>query len=282
MRIGFIGLGNIGRPMAERLVKAGMETVVFDVREEACRPLVALGARAAESIAALAAAADVIGVCVRDDAEVRQVAGALLEGAARGVLIAIHSTILPRTVIEVAAAARRRGIDVVDAPMTGGAAGAEKGTLTYMVGGDAALVDRCRPLLAASAAKIVHTGALGSGAATKLCNNLIGYMAFLSAYETALLARHASLSFEALLEVTRANGYMTEMMATFLGFRRLIEEKPDDAALQDAARRFTDLAEKDLAVTLAFARENGVTLPGAGLCQQLMARVYGLRDDKRR
>lgn len=265
-RAGFIGLGNIGRPMAERLVKGGLPTVVYDLRPEASAGLTALGARAASSCAELAAAADVIGVCVRDDADVERVAlGAdgLIAHAAPGTVIALHSTILPSTVKTVGAAAEARGVAVVDAPITGAAGGAESGTLTYMVGGAAEALERCRPQFATSAAKIVHTGELGSGMVTKLCNNLIGYLHFLAAFEADLLATRAGLKHETLLEVTRSGDRMTETMATFLRYRRAIENEPADSPLQARARTFTDLAEKDLAVTVAYARELGITLPAA-------------------
>ncbi|MBI3785061.1 MAG: NAD(P)-dependent oxidoreductase [Deltaproteobacteria bacterium] len=285
IRAGFIGLGNIGKPMAERLTRGGFETVVFDIREEARQQLSAAGARAAASIAEVAANAEVIGICVRDDEDVRAVivgADGLLAHARAGLLIALHSTILPSTVKQVADVAAKQGVGVIDAPMTGAATGAESGTLTYMVGGDAALVERCRPLLLTSAAKIVHCGALGSGMVAKLCNNLIGYLSFLATFEATLLAREAGLPLDALLEVVRPNHYMNDTMLSFARFREMIETQPEQAALQERARSFSTLAEKDLAVTLAFARELGITLPGAALCQQLMARVYGVRDDKRR
>lgn len=252
IRAGFIGLGNIGMPMARRLVQGGIETTVFDVREAACRELEGLGARVARSSAELTAAVDAICICVRDDDEVRAVAfgpDGVLAHAARGAMVVLHSTILPATVCEV---------------------------------GEAALLERCRPLFTTAAQHIIHTGPLGSGAATKLCNNLIGYLEYLAALEAWALARHAGLSIDTLLQVTRANGCVTEAMAAFLRFRQATEDAPDDDALQARARNFTDLAEKDLAVTLAFARQNGVSLPGTAVCQQLMARVYGLRDDRRR
>ena len=285
VRAGFIGLGNIGQPMARWLVDASFETTVFDLRQEAVEELTKLGARAAPSCRELARQADVIGVCVRDDADVREVITGpegILEGASSDAIIAIHSTILPSTVHEVARAAAKCGVHVVDAPITGGFLGAARGTLCYMVGGDAALVERCRPLFSTSAEKIVHTGELGSGASTKLCNNLMTYLGFLAAYEATLLANAAGLSQEALHEVTRANGNMNDQMAAFLGLRKAADERPDDKALQETLLSFTTLAEKDLALTLAFAREQGITLPGTGLCQQLMARVYGLQDPNRR
>jgi 3-hydroxyisobutyrate dehydrogenase-like beta-hydroxyacid dehydrogenase len=133
-----------------------------------------------------------------------------------------------------------------------------------------------------SAKKIVHTGDLGSGAATKLCNNLMTYLGFLAAFEANLLAQGAGLSQQAFEEVTRANGNLTDQMLAFLTLHKIPAAQRQDAGLQDMLRAYTTLAEKDLAVTLAFAREHGIALPGTALCQQLMARVYGLHDDKRR
>jgi 3-hydroxyisobutyrate dehydrogenase len=276
-RAGFIGLGSIGRPMARRLCAGGLATTVFD--------LVAAGATRAATARAVAAASDVIGVCVRDDADVQAVVlgeDGLLAGAAPGTVIAIHSTILPRTVRELGTTAAARGVGVVDACVTGGPMGAEQGRLTYMVGGDVADLERCRPVFATAARSIVHTGALGSGAATKLCNNLMTYLGFLAAFEATTLAREAGLSTSALEEVTRSNGNLTEQMQAFLMLHRLPDAQRADPGFQQMLRGYTTLAEKDLAVTLAFAREHGVALPGTALCQQVMARVYGLDDRNRR
>lgn len=285
IRAGFIGLGNIGKPMAERLVRGALETTVFDVRDEPVAELVGAGARRAGSVRELASGADVIGVCVRDDDEVKAVtlgSDGVLAGAVAGTVIALHSTILPRTVHEVASAASQRGIGVVDAPITGGAIGAQQGTLIYMVGGEAEMIDRCRPVFETSAAKIIHTGRLGTGATVKLCNNLMTYLGFLAAFEATLLAKHAGLSPEALQAVTTANGNMNDSMIMLMATREAAEARPDDGSLQAMLQSFADLAEKDLALTLALAREHGLALPGTGLCQQLMARVYGVQDAKRR
>jgi 3-hydroxyisobutyrate dehydrogenase len=284
-RAGFVGLGNIGKPMAKRLVQAGLETTVYDIADAPVRELVALGAKAAASPRELAAGADSIGICVRDDDDVRQVAygdDGLLAGAAPGAVIAIHSTVLPRTVEEVAAAAAEREVGVIDACITGGAEGAERGELTYMVGGDAAQLERCRPAFETAARKIVHAGALGNGARVKLCNNLMTYLSWTAAYEGTCLARAVGLPLEVLEEVTRSNGILSEPMQRFLGVHKL----PDDARRSDAVqallRGHVAVAEKDLAWTLQLAREAGVSLPGTALASQLMARVYGLEDAKRR
>ncbi len=285
VRAGFVGLGAIGRPMARRLCSAGLAPTVFDLVPAAVDELVGAGAARAESARAVAAASDVIGVCVRDDADVTAVLlgeDGLLAGACAGTVIAIHSTILPRTVRELGAVAATHGVALVDACVTGGPMGAEQGRLTYMVGGHVDDLERCRPVFATAAKTIVHTGELGTGTATKLCNNLMTYLGFLAAYEAALLARESGLSEAAFEEVTRSNGNLTDQMLAFLVLHRLPAEQRHEAGFQQMLRGYTTLAEKDLAVTLAFAREHGIALPGTALCQQLMARVYGLDDPNRR
>lgn len=285
LRVGFIGLGNIGRPMAGRQVAAGFAVTVYDVFRPATGELLAAGARGAGCPREVAAGAEVVGVCVRDDEDVRSVfegPDGILAGAHPGLVVAIHSTILPRTAREMGAAAAKCGVGVVDACITGGAAGADQGRLTYMVGGDPAHLEHCRPVFESCAERIVHTGELGTGTATKLCNNLMTYLGFLAAFESTLLAKCSGLSLSALEEVTRANGNLTDQMYGFLTLHRVPAEQRRDPGFQQMLLGFTTLAEKDLAVTLAFAREHGVALPGTALCQQMMARVYGLDDGKRR
>jgi 3-hydroxyisobutyrate dehydrogenase-like beta-hydroxyacid dehydrogenase len=154
-------------------------------------------------------------------------------------VIAVHSTVLPRTVCEIGRAAATKQVAVVDACITGGAVGAEQGRLTYMVGGEAADVERCRPAFETSAEKIVHTGPLGSGTGVKLCNNLMTYLGFLAAFEATLLARRAGLSNQALEDVTRANGNLTAQMTAFLMLHRVPAEQRAEAGFQDLLRGFT-------------------------------------------
>ncbi len=279
-RVGFVGLGNIGLPMAERLLTARFELTVHDVDPEPVRVLAAAGARRAGSARELAAQAEVIGLCVRDDAQVREVSQALLAGAEPDTLLAIHSTIRPATVHEVARAAARRGVTVVDAPVTGGAVGARSGRLCVMVGGEPEAVERCLPVFEAFAEKVVRTGPLGSGAATKLCNNLMTYLGFLAAWEAERLAVASGLSRQALDEVGRHNGNLSQQKLAFLGLHRSPVDR-SDPGFRAALQRFVELAEKDLTVTLDFARELGLELPGAALCREIVARVYGLEDPAR-
>lgn len=285
LRAGFVGLGNIGMPMAKRLAAGGLATAVFDVVAEHVAALEAVGARGAKSPREVAAASDVIGVCVRDDDDVRAVFGGddgILAGSARGAVVAIHSTVLPATVEEVGAIAAERGVAVVDACITGGAAGATQGTLTVMAGGDAAAIDRARPFFDCFAKKVLHTGPLGSGCKMKLCNNLMTYLAWTSIYEATMLARAAGLSQEMLEEVTGSNGNLTDPMRQFILAHKLPEDVRRSDGFQKNMRLYTEVAEKDLAATLALARECGITLPGTAAVSQIMARVYGLDDPKRR
>ena len=282
IRVGFVGLGNIGLPMAARIVRGGFATTVFDLRPEPCAALAALGATVAGSCAALAAETDVIGVCVRDDADLAAAlhgSDGLLATARPGTVIAVHSTVTPDTVRGLGAAAAARGVTLVDAPMTGGAAGAENGTLTYMVGGDAAALERIRPVLETSAGRIVHAGPLGAGAVTKACNNLIQYMEFVAAREAVALARSAGVSAETLIEVSRSVGIMNDGMAAVVGFGDRLAAAPDNPALLARARHFVGLADKDLGVALDCARAAGLDLPGTSTCRALMPRTYGLRDE---
>lgn len=232
MRVGFIGLGNIGLPMAKRLVAAGLDTTVYDV----------VSGRAAQLAGARAAAS-------------------------------------PR---EVAALAAERGVDVLDACITGGATGAAQGTLTVMVGGDAAHVLRARPFFDCFAKKVVHTGPLGSGCKMKLCNNLMTYLAWTAAYEAMLLARAAGLPQEMLEEVTGSNGNLTDPMRAFLALHKAPAATRSSEGFQALMRGFVEIAEKDLAASLALARECGIALPGTAMASQIMARVYGLDDENRR
>jgi 3-hydroxyisobutyrate dehydrogenase len=280
---GFVGLGHIGAPMAYRLVASGHRTVVFDLREDACERLAAAGAQPARSGADLAAQADLIGICVRDDADVRRAVlgpDGLLAGAAPGTLLAVHSTILPRTAVALAATCRKRGVDLIDAAVTGGRGAAEDGRLCCMVGGDAALFERYRPAATCFASLLVHAGPLGTGAAAKLCNNLVLYMGYLAAAEATALADAAGVSREVLFAVTGSRGTFTPPMKEILEARGLALR--GEPGIRDLLAPFADLAQKDLAQAIEHARELGVELPGTGRCRELMWDVYGIGRDPAR
>jgi 3-hydroxyisobutyrate dehydrogenase-like beta-hydroxyacid dehydrogenase len=285
LRAGFIGLGNIGQPMARRLLAAGLETRVHDLADERVRELVAAGAKASTSPRDLAASSDYVGVCVRDDAELRAVTlgpDGILAGAAPGVVVAVHSTVQPATVLALAERGTSRRVHFVDACISGGSVGAAQGTLTVMAGGDPEHLERIRPALEAFAQKIVHAGALGSGTKLKLCNNLMTYLAWTAAYEAMLLARASGLSQEVLEAVTRSTGNLTDPMLAFLALHKAPEETRHGERFQALMRGFVALAEKDLAATLSLAEECQVTLPGTAAAARIMARVYGLDEGEGR
>jgi len=285
IRAGFIGLGNIGKPLASHLAPAGFATTVFDVAEAPVQELVAGGAKAARSPREVAEQADVIGICVPEDKHVHAVMtghDGVLAGAASGTVVAIHSTILPSTAIEMAEAARDKGVFVLDACVTGGDQRAQQGVVTYLVGGDAAVLEKARPFLAASSEAIIHAGALGNGAKLKLCINVMTYLQWAAAYESFALAKASGLPIDVFENAGRANGQLTELMARYLSGHKLSDEVRGDPNLQSYLRGHMHTAEKDLAWALQLGRENGVTLPVAGLVSQLMARLYAVEDRDRR
>lgn len=171
--IGFIGLGSQGGPMARRIVDAGYPLLLWARRPESLEPYADTSARIAASVAELGQACDHVGVCVVDDAGVQEVCDELISVMKQGSCIAIHSTVHPDSCKRLAAKAARRGIALLDAPVSGGGQGAAAGTLTVMVGGDAAIVEAARPVFETFAGLIVHLGDVGAGQSAKLVNNML-------------------------------------------------------------------------------------------------------------
>lgn len=201
MRVGFIGLGSQGAPMARRIVDAGHPTTLWARRPASVEPFADTDAAVAGSPAELGAASDLVCLCVTGDADVTDVASAVLEGMQPGGVIAVHSTVHPDTCRQLAERAAERGVAVIDAPVSGGAPAAEQGTLLVMAGGDEDVVERVRPVFATYADPIVHLGGLGSGQVTKLLNNLL-FSAHLATAKTTLdLGRELGVAPEKLAEV---------------------------------------------------------------------------------
>ncbi|MDT5085632.1 MAG: hypothetical protein QOJ61_2675, partial [Mycobacterium sp.] len=175
MHVGFIGLGSQGAPMARRIIEAGFPTSLWARRPAALEPFAHTAAKFAGSPAELAAASDLVCLCVVGDADVEEVTAGengVLAGLKSGGVIAVHSTVHPKTCHHLAQNAGAQGISVIDAPVSGGAPAVEQGRLLVMVGGDTDVVERCRPVFESYADPIVHLGDLGSGQTTKLLNNL--------------------------------------------------------------------------------------------------------------
>ncbi|MDR3665087.1 MAG: NAD(P)-dependent oxidoreductase [Mycobacterium sp.] len=176
MRVGFIGLGSQGGPMARRIVEGGFQTTLWARRPESLAPYADTAAKTAATPAEMAADCDLVCLCVVGDDDVRQVLQGdtgVLAGLAPGGIIAIHSTIHPDTCREVAELAAAKGISVLDAPVSGGSPAVEAGTLLVMVGGDEEVIEKARPVFATYANPIVHLGPLGSGQVAKILNNLM-------------------------------------------------------------------------------------------------------------
>ncbi len=281
IRVGFVGLGNQGKPIAAHLAPAGFETTVFDLAESPLAELEATGATAARSAREVGARSDIIGICVPEDDDVRSVVlgdDGVLAGAAPGAVIAVHSTVLPSTIVELAEAAAARGVTLLDACVTGGAARAQQKQLTYLVGGDAQALEKVRPVLECSSEKIIHAGALGSGAKLKLCINLITYIQWAAAYESFAFAKAIGLPQEILEEAGQSNGQITPLMLAYLATQKMPDDARRSDAMQAVLRGHMNVAEKDLAWVLKLARESQVALPVGALVSQLMARIYGVEE----
>ena len=176
MRVGFIGLGDQGAPMARRIVEAGYPTTIWARRAAALEPFAGTAAAVAPSPRQLGAASDLVAVCVRDDAGVEAVLNGpdgALAGMGPGSVVAVHSTVHPDTCRRIATDAERRGITLIDAPVSGGGVAALEHRLLVMVGGDAGAVERCRPVFETYGDPVLHLGPVGAGQVAKLVNNVL-------------------------------------------------------------------------------------------------------------
>jgi 3-hydroxyisobutyrate dehydrogenase len=202
--IGFIGLGNMGAPMAANLVKAGHKVTGFDLVREAVEALEKKGGSAAASAVAAAAAGEIVITMLPAGPQVRSVylgENGLLAHARRDTLLIDCSTIDVETARAVAASAAQAGFDMIDAPVSGGVGGAEGATLTFMVGGTEAIFARAQPVLAAMGRTIVHAGPAGNGQAAKICNNMILGVSMIAVCEAFSLAEQLGLPAQTLFDI---------------------------------------------------------------------------------
>ena len=275
MRVGFIGLGNMGKHMAINIAKAGFDLMVYDLRPEPMRELTALGAKAGRSADEIGAHGEIIEVVVVDDRQVEAALlgeGGALSGAKQGSIIVIHSTVHPRTVRKLAEQAAAKGVTLIDAEVSGGERGAIAKTLCYMVGGDKAAFEKCRPIFATSGANIFHLGALGSGAITKLAHNLIVYVNMLAASEGMRLAEKAGVDLKSMEQVVHAGAAQSRVADHWSQQRKLRD------TYTSGPRGLMELMHKDLRLALELGHDLGLSLPGAALTQQLLQRVLEIED----
>jgi len=269
-RIGFIGLGAMGEPMAANVAKAGFPLTVFDVRPEPLERLEGLGATVAVSARAVAEQSDVVLLAVVDDAQVEATLldGGVLDALAPGAAVAVHSTIHPSTCRRLNALAAERHIGFLDAPISGGANGAEAGTLAIMVGGDARDFEEARPVLAAMGANIIHVGPVGAGEVAKLCNNLVAGVAAVAVSEAFRIAEGFGVDPKILTEVISKSSGNTWVMEHMHPVPGLVGKAPSS---RDYAPGFTtDLMAKDLGLVVNAARELRVPVLVAPAAQQAL------------
>ncbi len=274
--VGYIGLGNIGAPSARHLITGNYRAHVYDVQPGAADPLVAAGAVGCGSVAELAAQCEHIGICVRDADQVASVlygSDGIFCHAAANTVIAIHATVSREDVLQWAQDAAAKDLLLIDAGISGGAQGAEAGTLVYMVGGEASVVERARPVFMTSAADVVHAGPLGAGMVLKLCNNLITYLQFQAMSEAARLAEHSGINVDLLREVGKTNGVVSEQMHGFISGRNAMAAAATEEEMAAMFGPFGHLGEKDLACALACAEQLDLALP---MTQALQPYVYDM------
>jgi 3-hydroxyisobutyrate dehydrogenase-like beta-hydroxyacid dehydrogenase len=271
MKIGVIGLGNMGEQIAAALLRANHEVTVFDIRPEAVQRLVASGARAAESVKALAEQVDVASIVVLNEEQVSAVA-ADIGTVGNRVTLVIHSTVTPGFVQALAAESARERIDVVDATVAGGVARARTGDLTVMVGGDDAVVRRLAPLFDAIGREVFHVGPAGAGSAVKLAVNYMTIGTFALQMEAMDFVRSYGLTEDALSSVLVTSSADSRSVRTW-GF---LDRLRRTATVGTAAPQL--VMRKDIASFAVAGAQNGLLLPLATVAAETLLQKVDARD----
>lgn len=262
MKVAFIGLGTMGAPMALNILEAGHKVIVNNRTREKESPLVAAGALRADSPAAAAADADIVITCVSDTPDVEVVIlgeNGVIHGATEGTLVVDMSTVSPTATRRISESLSARGIGMLDAPVSGGSEGAQKGTLSIMVGGKDADLEVARPVLEAMGSTITHIGPIGAGQMTKAINQIVVAGTYWSVAEGVALGLKAGLNMEKV--VTAVGGGAAGSWAMI--------NRSDNMIKNDYPLGFkVQLHRKDLTIALEVARELGVTLPVAAYVEQ--------------
>jgi len=269
MKIAFIGMGTMGAPMALNILKAGYDVVVHNRHRDKEKLVAEAGAAQAASPAEAAAGADVVITCVSDTPDVRAILmgdNGVIEGAKEGTVVVDMSTISPSATREMADTLAKKGILMIDAPVSGGSEGAQKGTLAIMVGGDPDDVEKVRPVLEAMGKTITHVGPIGSGQITKAINQVVIAATYLGVAEGMTLGMKAGLDMEkvvAAIASGAAGSWVLDNRAAFM--------VKNDYPLGFRVR----LHAKDLKIALEAARELGVTLPVSAQVEQIESGLIG-------
>ena len=276
MNVGFIGLGTMGAPMARNVLKNGHALTVFDVAPAAVSALVAAGARAAATPAQVAEASDVVITMLPDAPDVERVAlgrDGIVQGLRAGSVYVDMSTIDPETTRRVAAAVRAKGAAMVDSPVGKTADAAVAGTLTLMVGGDAADIARVRPVLDCMGTDFFHCGPLGAGQTIKLINNLLATCIAEASIEALVTGTKAGITLDTMLAVFRTTMAWSSQLAVAMPKRPLAGDFSPGFMMK--------LAHKDCRLALAMTEGLGVTAPvgRAALASLDQGLARGLADD---
>jgi 3-hydroxyisobutyrate dehydrogenase len=271
MPLGFIGVGSIGGPMAGQLLRAGYQLLVHDVRREHADPLLAAGARWVESPAAVAADCEVVLTCLPGPVEMEQVTlgpQGILYGLRPGALYIDHTTNSPLLVRRVHAALRARGVEMLDAPVSGGTEGARTRDLLVMVGGEATVFERARPILGALAERVRHVGPIGCGSVCKILHNCASFTLDLIMAECWTVGIKAGVTPETIVDVFQ-NAALGNMMS-------LKVRLPATYLRGNFEPRFSlKLARKDLGLALDLARAYETPMRLGALCEGEMIEAMG-------
>lgn len=271
-KIAFIGLGNMGAPMAENLLKSEYNVKGFDLNEDAIISLIALGATGAISVAEAVGNADVVVTMLPNGAIVKATYGGedgVIANAQEGALLIDCSTISVADAREVIADAAAAGFDMVDAPVSGGVAGAAAGTLAFMVGGTDGAFARTEPVLGPMAGKIVHAGGAGNGQAAKVCNNMLLAISMIGTSEAYNLGRKLGLDDQVFFDVASNASGQSWSLTTYCPVPGPVPTSP---ANNDYKPGFASaLMWKDLGLAMDAVRDTGVDSPLGTLSEKLYA-----------
>lgn len=274
--IGFVGLGTMGTPMARSLLARGHQLTVWARRPDTMAPLLTAGAMAGESAAHVAATSEIILTMVTDTRAVEEVVlgeRGIARGVRPGALVIDHSTIDLAGARRIAGELGALGVEMLDAPVSGGSAAAEAGTLAIMVGGSKAALDRATPVLSCYATHIVHIGPSGAGQIAKACNQICTIVNQLGAAEAMFLAERAGVDPGAVKEV---------LMSGFAASRMLDLQAPKMIARDFEGKVESRLHHKDIRIVLDLARTLGIELPASAAAAVVLERLQqrgGARQD---
>jgi 3-hydroxyisobutyrate dehydrogenase len=272
--IGFIGLGNMGLPMVLNLVKAGHRVKAFDLSDAAVAEAVGAGAEAAESVASTVSGVEAVVSMVPAGPHVKAIykgPDGVIENADKGTLLIDCSTIDVATARLVNKIAGDAGFEMVDAPVSGGVGGAEKGTLTFMVGGSQAAFERAEPILDPMGGKIIHCGGAGNGQAAKICNNMLLAISMIGTSEAFALGRRLGLEDQVLFDVSSTSSGQCWSLISYCPVPGPVISSP---ANRDYAPGFTaDMMLKDLRLAKTAAEDTGSDTPLGALSETLYTKL---------